>query len=96
MMKPLKSRAGLTHGSGFTKSVPTLWMYYIHDSASYHDALSSLTKNQNKTSEQHQDLSKCCLQRDYTDIQKLITWLNHQSHNPFDSNSANLQALDFG
>ena len=68
MMKPLKIRAVPTRGSGFTESVRT----------SYHNALSSSTKNQNKTSEQHQDLGKCCLQRDYNDLQKLITWLNHK------------------
>ena len=78
MMKPLKIRAVPTRGSGFTESVRTLWIYSMHASASYHNALSSSTKNQNKTSEQHQDLGKCCLQRDYNDLQKLITWLNHK------------------
>ena len=78
VMKPLKSRAGATSGSGFTESVRTLWIYSMHASASYHDALSSLTKNQNKTSEQqHQTLRKSRLQRDCNDFQKLITWLNH-------------------
>ena len=55
-----------------------------------------MAKNQNKTSEQHQDLGKCRLQRDYNDLQKLINRLNHQSHNFFDSNRKNLQALDSG
>ena len=32
--------------------------------------------------------------QDYNGLQKLITWLNHQSHNPFDNNCTNLQALD--
>ena len=96
MMKPLKSRAGPTGGGGFTESVRTFWIYSMRASASYHDALSSLTKNQNKTSEQHQDLSKCRFQRYYNDLQKLIVCLNHQSHNPFDSNPTNLQALDSG
>ena len=45
VMKPLKSRAGATRGGGFTESVRTLWIYNIHVSASYHNALSSLTKN---------------------------------------------------
>ena len=44
MMKPLKSRAGPTRGSGFTESVRILWIYSMHASASYQDALSSLTK----------------------------------------------------
>ena len=44
MMRALKSRGGLTRGSGFTESVCTLWIYSMHATASYHDALSSLTK----------------------------------------------------
>ena len=61
MMKPLKSRAGPRHESWFTESELTLWIYNMQALASYHDALPSLMKNQNKTSEQHQDLAKCCL-----------------------------------
>ena len=68
----------------------------MHALASYHDVLSSLKKNQNKISEQHQDLGKSFLQRDYNDLQKLITWFNHQSRNPFDSNRTYLQASDYG
>ena len=64
MMNPLQSRARATHGSGFTESVHTLWIHSMHASAIYHDSLSSLAKNQNKTSEQHQDLGKCRMQRD--------------------------------
>ena len=78
MMKPSKIIAVPTLGSGFTGSVRTLWIYIMHASASYHNVLSSVTKNQNKTSEQHQDLDKCRLQRDYNDLQKLITRLNHK------------------
>ena len=36
------------------------------------------------------------MQRDYNDLQKLITWPNHQGHNPFDSNRTNLQTLVSG
>ena len=61
-----------------------------------HDALSSLAQNQNKTSDQHEDLGKNRLQRDYNDLQKLITWLDYQSHDPFDPNRTKLQALDSG
>ena len=94
MMRSLKSRGGLTRGSGFKESVRTLWIYSMHATASYHHALSTLTKNQN--SDQHQDLGKSRLQREYNDLQKLITWLDHQGHNPFDANRTNLQALDSG
>ena len=43
-----------------------------------------------------QDLGKCRLKSYYKDLQNLITWLSHQSHNPFDSNRTNLQVLDSG
>ena len=96
MMRAIKSRGGLTRGSGFTESVRTLWIYSMHATASYHDALSSLTQNQHKTSDQHEDLGKSRLQRDYNDLQKLTTWLDDQSHDPFDANRTVLQALDSG
>lgn len=68
----------------------TLRIYGIHVSASYHDTLSSLMKNQNEASKQHLDLGKSRLQRDHSKLQTLITWFNHQSHNPFDSVNTNL------
>ena len=32
----------------------------------------------------------------YNNFQKLITWLNHQSHNPFGGNRTNFQVLGSG
>lgn len=49
-----------------------------------------MMKNQNEASKQQQDLGKSRLQRDHSKLQTLITWFNHQSHNPFDSVNTNL------
>ena len=57
MMKPLKSTAGPTRGSGFTETVRALCIYIMRASANHHDALSSLAKKI-KASEQHQNLGK--------------------------------------
>ena len=45
MVRALKSRGGLTHGSGFTESVRMLWIYSVHTTASYHNALNYLTNS---------------------------------------------------
>ena len=48
MMRSIKSRGGLTRGSGFYGfsffSVRTTWIYSMHAATSYHDVLSSLAK----------------------------------------------------
>ena len=54
----LKRRSEPTRESGLTESVCTLCTYSMHASAFYQKAISSLTENQNKTSEQRQDLGK--------------------------------------
>ena len=53
MMRVLKSRGGLTRGSGFRESVRILWIYSMHATASYHNAFSYLTQTQHKTSCQY-------------------------------------------
>ena len=97
MMRSLKSTGGLTRGSGFTESVRTMWIYSLHASGGYHEALCSLTKNVRNTSFQHDDFGKGRLQRDFSDLEKAVkNWLNMPSHNPFDQNRTTLQALDSG
>ena len=74
MMRALKGRGGLTHGSSFTESVQMLWIYSMHLTASYHNALSHSTQTQHKTSDQHEKLSQSRKLRDFNDLKKLITW----------------------
>ena len=95
-MKALKSSGGLTRGSGFTESVWILWIYSMHTTASYHNVLSYLTQTQHRTSDQHEELGQSRKLRDFNDLQKLITWFQYQSSNPFNPDRHQLQALDFG
>ena len=96
MMRSLKSTGGLTRGSGFSESVRIMWIYSMHASGSYHEALCSLTKNVRNTSFQHEELGKSRLQRDFSDLEKVKNWLDMPGHNPFDQNRKTLQALDSG
>ena len=96
MTRALKSHGGLTRGSGFTASVRTLWVYSMHASASYHNAISSPTQTQHRTSDQHEELGHSRQLRDFNDLQRLITWFQYQSHDPFDPDRHQLQALDSG
>ena len=95
-MRAIKSKGGLTRGSGFTESARILWIYSMHAGGSYHTALSSLTNNTRDSSLQHEDLGKSRLQRDFIDLQKIKGWLDLSSHDPFDHNRTSLQALDSG
>jgi len=94
MMRSIKSRGGLTRGKGFTGSVSVLWIYSMHACASYHNELSSLTGVQHTTSDQHKELGKSRLTRDFNDLQQLMNWL--RKHDPFDRNRVHLQSLDTG
>lgn len=96
MMRAIKSRGGLTRGSGFTESARILWIYSMHATSSYHTALSTLTNNTRDSSLQHEELGKTRLKRDFIDLEKIKGWLDLSSHNPFDSDRTSLQALDSG
>ena len=56
MMKSIEKRGGLTRGSGMTKDVRTTWVYSLHETAAYHQMITSLTGNSRSTSEQHVEL----------------------------------------
>ena len=96
MMRALEGRGGLTHGSSFTESVQMLWIYSMHLTASYHNALSHSTQTQHKTSDQYEKLSQSRKLRDFNNLKKLITWFQYQSHNSFNPDRHQLQALDSG
>ena len=52
IMRTLKSRGRRTRGSGFTENVRILWIFNMHATASYHNALSYLTQTQHRASDQ--------------------------------------------
>ena len=75
MMRTLKSRGGLTRGHGMSESVNLTWIHSMHACGSIHSAMTELTKNKHKTSEQHVDLGASRMKRDSDDLQKLVEWL---------------------
>ena len=77
MMKPFYSRAGPIHGSGFTESVHTLWIYACLSELSPCIVFNDKKSKQSKVNK-IKILVQVPLQRDYNDLQKLITWLNHK------------------
>lgn len=93
-MRSLKSRGGLTRGKGFTSSVRTLWLQSMHSCADIHNAMSEFTLNKHNTSDQHEEMGKSRIQRDYQDLQKILQWF--ETNDPFDSNRTELQSLSTG
>lgn len=94
MMRALKSRGGLTMGRGMTDSVITTWIHSMHACASIHNAMTDLTNNHHKTSQQHVDLGASRLKRDMTDLGKLKDWLTKSS--PFNEEEPFLKSISTG
>lgn len=94
MMRSLKSRGGLTRGRGITESVRQQWIYSMHNCASVHLAMTTLTGIQNITSEQHVELGKSRCERDDKDCERILHWFD--DHDPFDSEINILRSLSTG
>ena len=93
-MRSLKSRGGLTRGKGFTPSVRALWLQSMHAYSAMHNALSEVTRHHHATSDQHEEMGKSRLSRDYHDLMKILEWF--ETNDPFDSNRNQLQSLSSG
>ena len=76
MMKSIKSRGGLTRGSGMSEIVRTTWIYSLHATAAFHQMMFSLKENSQKTSEQHIELGRSRLKRDLNDLNSMQKWLD--------------------
>ena len=94
LMRPLKSRGGLTHGRGVTEFVSTPWINSMHRCVAIHNSMSTLTNVIHRTSEQHVDLTASRRQLDMSDIGKLDAWF--QTHDPFDPDILTLRSLATG
>ena len=88
LMRSVKSRGGLTRGRGFSESVRILWVYSMHKCANNQNAMSDLTNLKQIRSEQHVDLGKSRIQRDFKDLSAMMSWLS--VHNPFDETNNSL------
>ena len=58
LLRSLKTRGGLTRGRGMTENVMLTWVHTIHACASIHGAMTTLTGNTHKTSNQHAELGR--------------------------------------
>ena len=94
MMRSIKSRGGLTQGSGFTDTVRLLWVHSAHIWGEVHNAIARLTGHQHQPSEQHIELGKSRLNRDNADLIKVQKWF--ENHNPFDQSEPNLKSIYSG
>ena len=94
LMRSIKSRGGLTRGSGVHESVRTVWINTAHRCSAIHEALSKLTNTVHRTSEQHAELGASRLNRDIKDLEKVIEWFKENS--PFDMRHQELRSLESG
>ena len=94
LMRSLKSRGGLTRGRCVTESVRMMWTNIMHRCADMHNAMTTLTGHQHKTSVQHIELNQSRLKRDNEDLQKIISFFD--KHDPFDSCEPQLKCVVSG
>ena len=77
MMRSIKSRGGITRGRGITETVRLQWIYSMHKCAGIHNAMTTITNSEHRTSEQHVDLGTSRSNRDFRDLSKIQEWFNH-------------------
>src|SRR6218665_1288910 len=94
MTKSLKSRGGLTHGSGMSESVRLTWIKTVHICANLHDALCHLGGLVNQTREEHSEFGKSQSRRDGNDLTKISDWF--ELHDPFKTNDSELRSISSG
>ena len=93
MLRSLKSRGGLTRGSGFKESVRVLWILTLHQCASIHLSMSSFTCL-HSLNQQHQDIGHSRATRDCKDMQTVLDWL--EANNPLATDDNRLRSLSSG
>ena len=94
MMRSIKSRGGLTSGSGLTESVRLQWVYSMRKCAAIHRSMTTLTGLNHDTSDQHNDLGSSRSNRDFHDLNDIQQWLDQ--HEPFDLTEERLRSLSSG
>ena len=93
-MRSLKTRGGLTHGRGVTENVILAWVHTMHTCAQVHNAMTQLTGNHHKTSNQHAELRASRIKRDNKDLDNIKLWI--KNYNPFDDNELLLRSIATG
>ena len=94
LMRSLKTRGGLTRGRGMTENVILIWDHTMHACAQVHNAVTQLTENHHKTSNQDSELGASRVKRDNEDLENIKLWI--ENHNPFDYNEPLLRSIATG
>ena len=85
LMRSIKSQGGLTRGRGFGVEQRTTWLLGMPQCASVHLAMQDLIGVVHETSIQHQETGETGVERDRSDIWKIIHFLRNRS--PFSPDS---------
>jgi len=64
LMKAIKGRGGLTHGSGMTENARLSWVHTMHQSTAVHRAMTALTKLETEKRTEHRDMDRARTVRD--------------------------------
>lgn len=81
LMRSMKTSGGLTRGKGMTELQRVTWLLSMPKCSEINNAMQELTGVSHFTSEQHKDTTETRIDRDNSDIQKLVGYLRNR--NPF-------------
>uniref|UniRef100_A0A6P7H5E5 Uncharacterized protein LOC114347235 n=1 Tax=Diabrotica virgifera virgifera TaxID=50390 RepID=A0A6P7H5E5_DIAVI len=76
LMRSMKTKGGLTHGSGISDSVLSKWILTMPTSVTISDLIQSFCKVSFASSEQHIDARASRIKRDTEDLKKLINFFS--------------------
>ncbi|CAG9761491.1 unnamed protein product [Ceutorhynchus assimilis] len=91
LVRSMKSEGGLTRGRGLTEAVLGKWVLSMPESTRVCESLETFSKSRPCYSEQHVELRDSRGNRDYNDLQRLLSWL--EFHNPFDDQINSLLSI---
>ena len=77
MMRSIKSRGGLTRGRGITESVRIVWVSTLHQCAAIYQTMSALVNDVCISSEQHVELGRARIAKDFQHLTVILNWLWH-------------------
>jgi hypothetical protein len=83
LMRTLKGRGGLTHGSGMDVNNITHWTLSLPITSSYNAALQEFEGLTTTSNDQHKEVARSRVERDKTDTDKIASQL--KTHSPFAS-----------
>lgn len=94
LMRPMKSKGGLTHGRGVTDSTIARFIYSFPGCLPWCDALEEFTGVRRSSSEQHVEMRDSRRKADTRDAETFLSWL--EQHSPWDTSSSCLRSLSSG